>query len=89
MILLLFSCSATTVHEDPPRLEDRTLLLSREGAWFEYPYYKTICEFPDRLIFKNCTELHVIEKYDLNDRYTREKLIDTGFIFQSKQRFQY
>lgn len=87
MVLLLISSCASVANTSPPRLQDRTLLISKEGAYLEYPYFKTVCKFPHRPIFKDCNQVRVVEKFDLADPAIREKLINMGFVLQSKQRF--
>lgn len=87
LILILYSCSF--LQASIPRLQDRTLLISLEGPYLEYPYYKTVCKNPSRIIFKNCSEQRFVDKYDLSDPVTRKQLVDMGFVAQSKMRFVY
>lgn len=88
-LLLVISSCASIASPKIPRLQDRTLLISREGAYLEYPYFKTVCKFPNRPIFKGCSQVRVVEKFDLNDVKVREQLINMGFVLQSKMRFVY
>lgn len=88
IILALSSCSFL-LSSPPPRLQDRTLLISKDGPWLEYPYFKTVCEHPKRPIFKGCRQERVVEKFDLREAETRMKLINMGFFAQSKLRFVY
>ena len=89
MLSLNSSCSHGKSLRPPPRLADRTLSLDPEKPSLYYRYEKVVCLRPDRFIFKKCHNEWVLEEFDLTDKETRLKLINMGFIMQTKNRFKY
>ena len=85
-ISILSSCASALMLL---RLEDRTLLISPIGPALVYPYYKTVCKYPNRHIFKQCEQVHTMLQYDLNDEGTRKMLIDKGFSCSTKRKYVY
>jgi hypothetical protein len=65
-------------------MQDRTLLISPDGPYLIYPYYKRECKW---LVI--CPKKRIVEKYDLTDDTVRKSLIDMGFRVISTQRFDY
>lgn len=65
----------------PPKLQNRTLYLSRKGPWLEYQY---------RVCVKRklgvCVDHELkIEKYDLTKEAVRNQLIDAGFAMKVRE----
>lgn len=65
----------------PPTLELRTLRLSPDFAGLEYQY--EICV---RKFLGICTKRELVkDKYDLNDKAMRDKLIAMGFVARVRE----
>ncbi len=64
-----------------PPLKDRTLRLSRDGAFFEYRYQTCVSKFWGACTRKEWT----LDRYDLNDAEIRKTLIDMGFVAQVRE----
>jgi hypothetical protein len=70
------SC-ASLQEQSPPKLELRTLRISKEITGFEYQYQVCV-RFG---LFGNCKEYKITkELYDLADPAVRNQLIDMGFV---------
>ena len=71
------------------RMEDRTLLIGEDGPFLVYPYYKTVCKYPDRVLFKQCKQEHEILKFDLSIKETRDDLRNLGFKCSTISKYKY
>jgi hypothetical protein len=71
------------------RIEDRTLLIGEDGPFLVYPYNKIVCKHPDRLLFKQCKEVHEIIKFDLSEKETRDDLRNLGFKCNTISKYKY
>ncbi len=71
------------------RLKDRTLYIDPRSDDLIYQGYVEVCKRPDARIFKGCSMVKKVFKYDLDDNQVRQDLINAGFRCQSPQRFRY
>jgi len=71
----LISCATALV----PKLELRTLRLSKDFPGFEYRYCVK------KKLFRSKCKTWKIDKYDLTDVKVRERLINMGFIAKVRQ----
>lgn len=86
MMLLLTISNASCASSPmplPPRLESRTLRISKKVPGFEYQWF--VCT--SKGLFGRCKEETVkIEYFDLTDPSTREKLINMGFVAKVREK---
>lgn len=68
---IMFGCASATV---VPRLENRTLFISKDfaGFWYKYCVKK-------KFFSRKCKEWK-IDKYDMSNKDVRMKLINMGFV---------
>lgn len=74
------------------RFQDRELLIHPDKPGLAYPHKIEVCskrKGPWRVFGKKCKSEHKIDFYDLNDKSTREKLINSVFTCKSALRFKY
>ena len=71
------------------RMQDRTLLIGDDGPYLIYPYYKTVCKYPNRRFFKKCTKVHTTIKYDLSEKEIRDDLRNLGFRCNTRSKYRY
>lgn len=78
---MILSSSCASSLKASPRLENRTLRISKDFPGFEYRY----C-IKKHWFTGDCTKWQ-IDKYDLRDDTTRQKLIDMGFVARVRKKF--
>lgn len=89
MIAFLAGCASTA---GLLRFQDRELLIHPDKPGLAYPHKYTECvsrKWPWRFLGKKCFKKHKIDFYDLNEKETRNKLINAGFTCKSQMRFKY
>ncbi len=78
---ILASSCASWALGSPPKLELRTLRLSRKGPYLEYQY--KICV---RRKLGICLKHGMkVEKYDLTKQEVRNQIVDTGFVMRVRE----
>ena len=92
VMFLMFLVGCATGVSGLLRLQDRELLIHPDKPGLAYPHKITKCErryFLGVKLGKKCKSSHKIDFYNLNDKATRDKLINAGFSCKSKMRFKY
>lgn len=80
-LILLLATSLSCASYVVPKLDQRTLRISKDFAGFEYRYCGK-----HHWLTRKCKEW-VVDKYDLNDVKTRNRLIDMGFVAKVRKRY--
>lgn len=90
IVCIAFAC--TTGVTSLMRFQDRELLIHPDKPVLAYPHKVTECvdrPWALRWLGKKCYKEQEIDLYDLKDKATRDKLINSGFTCKSKMRFKY
>jgi hypothetical protein len=83
LFLIMWNSScASSLTRSIPKLENRTLRLSKDGAMAVYEYEQ--CTKKWALAIPKCKWYKDI--YDLKDDVVRNKLIDVGFVLEVRQK---